>query len=476
MHGQKHDTGRQFTTRETIASELATIRHMQQGHSRIEPILPKEQAAAHAATRDSLNPDQRRAIEEILSSEDRVHGLQGLAGTGKTTTLTAIREGAERQGYAVVGFAPTSRATVQLREAGIPSATLQSYLARGGEGQSTGDPSRRHLYMVDESSLASTRQVQAFMEKIGPQDRVLLVGDKRQHQGVDAGKPFEQMQQAGMRTAQLDQIMRQKDPELLRAVEHLAKNETATGIKLLAQQGRITEVPDKSLRIESIAKDYAAKPENTLVVSPDNASRREINVAIRGELKSSGIVSKEDRHVFLLAPRGDLASVERAWAASYQPGDVLYHSRGSKEHGIGRGSYATVLATEGKTNQLTVQTDKGVQVSYDPKRLQGITAYSEIGADFAQGDRLQFTASRKDLGVSNRDMGAVERIDGQQFTVRLDGEKTRTVTFDSTQMRHFDHGYAVTSHSSQGLTAERVLINMDTNTQLDLINTRFAYV
>lgn len=43
-------------------------------------------------------------------------------------------------------------------------------------------------------------------------------------------------------------------------------------------------------------------------------------------------------------------------------------------------------------------------------------------------------------------------------------------------MRHFDHGYAVTSHSSQGVTAERVLVNMDTRAHPELINTRFAYV
>jgi ATP-dependent exoDNAse (exonuclease V) alpha subunit len=43
-------------------------------------------------------------------------------------------------------------------------------------------------------------------------------------------------------------------------------------------------------------------------------------------------------------------------------------------------------------------------------------------------------------------------------------------------MRHFDHGYAVTSHSSQGLTAEHVLVNMDTNVHPELINSRFAYV
>src|ERR1035441_712133 len=289
--GQKHETGRQFTTRETIAAELATIGHMQRGQNTIEPIMPKQAATAHATTREFLNPAQRRAIEEVLTSRDRVHGLQGLAGTGKTTTLEAIREGAERSGYAVEGFAPTSRAAAQLRDAGLTAGTLQGFLTRGRQEQSSGDPNSRHLYMVDESSLASTRQMQAFMEKIGPQDRVLLIGDTRQHQSVDAGKPFEQMQQAGMQTSQLDQIMRQKDPELLRAVEHLSKNETAIGLTLLQQQGRVTEIPDNAQRIEAIAKDYVAKPENTLVVSPDNASRQEINNAIRTELQASGVVS-----------------------------------------------------------------------------------------------------------------------------------------------------------------------------------------
>ena len=99
----------------------------------------------------------------------------------------------------------------------------------------------------------------------------------------------------------------------------------------------------------------------------------------------------------------------------------------------------------------------------NPSRLttqSGSRALSPIGKsprDFAEGDRIQFTATNRDLGVSNRDLGAIERIDGSQIAVRMDGEKQRTVTFDASQMRHFDHGYAVTSHSSQGLTSERVL-------------------
>jgi conjugative relaxase-like TrwC/TraI family protein len=476
VDGQKHETGRQFTTRETISAELATVGHMQRGQNTVEPILLKEQASAYANTRQLLNPAQRKAIEEVLSTHDRVHGLQGLAGSGKTSTLSCIRESAERNGYVVEGFAPTSRATAQLRDAGISADTLQSFLARGGQEQIKGDPDRRHLYMVDESSLASTRQMQSFMEKIGPQDRVLLVGDTRQHQGVDAGKPFEQMQQAGMQTSQLNQIMRQKDPELLHVVEHFAKNETAVGVELLQRQGRVTEIPDNAKRISAIAKDYAAKPENTLVVSPDNASRRDINDAIRNELKGTGIISRDDHRMEVLTQRSELTSVDREWAANYQQGDILFYSRGSKEHGIEPRSYATVASIDAAGNRITVGKDDGKQITYDPERLRGITAYREISRDFAQGDRIQFTSTNRELGVSNRDLGTIRRIDGKQIDVKMDGKKERTVIFDSAKMRHFDHGYTVTSHSSQGLTTDRVLVNMDTTVHPELINTRFAYV
>jgi conjugative relaxase-like TrwC/TraI family protein len=474
--GQKHETGRQFTTREAIAEELSTIKQMQQGRQATEPIMRQDDAVAHARSREFLNPAQQRAIEEVLTSQDRIHGLQGLAGSGKTSALSSIREGAEQNGYAVEGFAPTSRAAGQLRDAGIPADTLQGFLARGGVERNAGDPNARHLYMLDESSLASTRQMQSFLEKIGPQDRVLLIGDTRQHQGVDAGKPFEQMQEAGMRTSQLDQIVRQKDPELLRAVEHLSRNETATGVQLLQQQGRISEISDRQQRIEAIAKDYVARPENTLIVSPDNASRRDINDAVRAELQSSGALSKENHPMTVLTQRSELTSADRNWAALYQPADVLYYTRGSKELGIERGTYATVVSTNHKDNQLTVERQDGQHVTYNPERLHGIAAYREIVREFSEGDRIQFTVSKPDMDVKNRDLGTIERIEGTIVNVRMDGEKERILTFDSSQMRHFDHGYAVTSHSSQGLTTDRVLVNMDTTAHPELINTRFAYV
>jgi len=468
--GQKHDSGRQFTTTETIRAEKEVLRQMQQGQGRAEQIMPIQDAVAHTGRYEVLNTAQRRAAEEILTSRDVVQGLQGFAGVGKSSTLRTIREAAEQHGYRVEGFAPTSRAAQQLRDVSITADTLQGFLARAKQ-----PTPERHLYMVDESSLASTRQVQDFLGKLDSGDRVLFIGDIRQHQGVDAGKPFEQLVNAGMKTVQLDQIVRQKEAELRRAVEHLSRGEIAEGVALLEQQGRVTEISDPQERIAAIARSYAGSPDNTLVVSPDNASRREINQAVRAELQMHGIVDGENHAVRVLVPRSDMTGADRTWAANYDVGDVLHYQRGSKSIGIEKQSYATVVATQPKENMLTVQTESGQHVTYDPARLFGISAYQELEQEFSVGDRLSFTAPDRKLGVANRDLGTVERIDRDgHLSVRMDGGKS--VSFNATEMRHFDYGYAVTSYSSQGLTSERVLVNMDTKVHPELISQRFAYV
>jgi conjugative relaxase-like TrwC/TraI family protein len=472
-----HKAGRKFTTAATIKAENEIVQTVKDGQNRAPQIMSIESAVPLTESRRHFNAAQKRVVEEILTSRDRVQGLQGLAGSGKTSVLESIRQGAEQSGYVVEGFAPTSRAAKQLRDAGIKADTLQRFLAGGGQ-QAAGDPATKHFYMVDESSLASTQQMRDFLNKITPQDRVLLIGDTRQHQGVDAGKPFEQLQGAGMRTALLDQIMRQKpNPELLKVVEHLSKNETAIGVQMLQEQGRVTEIVDPQRRIERIAKDYVARPENTIIVSPDNASRRAINQAVRQELQALGVLGKTDHSMRVLAPRNDMTGADREWASRYQTGDVLHYTRGSKEHGIEPRSYAQVVATNSKDNLVTVQRQDGQRVTYDPSRLRGISAYREIDREFAIGEKIQFTAPNRDFQVANRDLGTIQQIDeNRKITVRMDGGNEKAVSFDPNQMRHFDHGYAVTSYSSQGLTSQRVLVNMDTEAHPELINSRFAYV
>jgi ATP-dependent exoDNAse (exonuclease V) alpha subunit len=376
------------------------------------------------------------------------------------------------QGFQVEGFAPTSRAARQLGEAGVEAGTLQGFLTRT---KATTDPEHKHFYFVDESSLASTNQMREFLSRLAPQDRVLLIGDTRQHQGVEAGRPFEQLQEAGMRTAKLDQIVRQKDPELKAAVEMLATGQVSTALDALHQQGRVREIPDAEERIHAIARSYVDSPEKTLIVSPDNASRRELNAAVRQELKTNGTLAQEDHSFRVLVQRQEMTGAERSWASRYEINDVIRYARGSKSVGINAGEYGTVAGINSASNMLTVEKSTGELANYDPRRLTGVSVYREIAQEFSAGDRIQFAAPDKSIGVANRDLAVIESIapDGR-ISARLDNN--RKVDFDPVEHRHFDHGYAVTSHSAQGLTAERVLVNADTGVHPDLLNSRFGYV
>jgi ATP-dependent exoDNAse (exonuclease V) alpha subunit len=99
------------------------------------------------------------------------------------------------------------------------------------------------LYVMDESSLSDTRNMFLFLQKAGPSARILLVGDSGQHQAVEAGAPFEQFVKAGMQTANLDEIVRQKS-DLRKPVEQLAQRDVVGAVKTLFEQGRVTEIVD----------------------------------------------------------------------------------------------------------------------------------------------------------------------------------------------------------------------------------------
>jgi conjugative relaxase-like TrwC/TraI family protein len=465
--------GRQFTTAKTIEAEHEVIRGVREGQNHFEPILPRPQAIAVADQHSHLNRAQRSVVEDVLSTPDRIQGIQGFAGAGKTTALTVIRRAAESQDYQVEGFAPTSRAARQLNEAGIEAGTLQSFLVRG-QGDERNSHQKR-LFFIDESSLASTNQMREFLTRLGPNDRVLLIGDTHQHQGVEAGRPFEQLQEAGMHTARLDEIVRQRDPALKSTVELLATGQVSAALDALQQQGRVKEIPDGEERIRAIAKSYAQSPENALIVSPDNASRHELNTAVRHELKAIGVLAPEEHTFRVLVPRQDMTGAERSWANHYDINDVVRYTRGSKAVGIKAGEYAVVVAINPAANQLTVEKANQELVTYDPRRLTGVSVYRENNREFSVGDRIQFTAPNKSLGVANRDLAVVEAIHPNGcLSVRSDNH--RQIEFNSGEHRHFDHGYAVTSHSSQGLTAERVLVHADTSVHPDLLNSRFGYV
>lgn len=131
---------------------------------------------------------------------------------------------------------------------------------------------------------------------------------------------------------------------------------------------------------------------------------------------------------------------------------------------------------DGSRSEITVERESGEMMSYDPRRLYGVTLYREAERTFSQGDRMQFTAPYPRRHVANRELGTIERFESNgELAIRLDSG--REIAFNIRENPHLEHGYAVTSHSSQGQTADRVLIHIDTDRGGErLINARLAYV
>jgi ATP-dependent exoDNAse (exonuclease V) alpha subunit len=462
---------RAFTTEQMIGYERDTIAEMRRGQNLDNPLVSTETWRHIEEKHPHLSASQRAAVEQILTSHDKITGLEGVAGAGKTTSLAAVREAAEHEGYKVFGLAPTSRAAQKLAESGIESGTLQRHLAR----REHPDGGVKRLYVLDESSLASTKQMNELLHRLDGGDRVLLVGDKRQHEAVEAGRPYRQLQEAGMHTARLHEVVRQKEPELKEAVERLARGDVHGAVANFDQQGRVHEIVVREERLGAIAREYAREPQGTLVISPDNESRRELNTLIHREMQARGDVNPEQHKLRVLDTRNEMTGADRQWAAQYGEGDLVRYSRGSKVLGIEPGEYARVDSVDARENRITIEREDGTQQTYDPRRLSGVAVYQEVQREFSLGDRVQFTAPSKDLQIANRELGTIERVnDAGNLDIRMDSG--RDVRFNIREHPHLDYGYAVTSHSSQGQTAQRVLIHVDTEKSELLVNDRFAYV
>jgi ATP-dependent exoDNAse (exonuclease V) alpha subunit len=465
-HVREHSPGARYATVESLRMERDLIQAV---------INSKEtqKQLEHWSVGDvqqkypQLNQAQAQAVAEVMQSRDTFGSVHGTAGVGKTTFVKALLPSLEAHGYEVKGLAATSGAVKEMQAVGIEAQTLQMHLTKPEPGL------QPRYYIVDESSLASTKMIHELAKNLKPTDRVLFVGDTKQHESIEAGRIYAQLREAGMAGTSLREIMRQQDPKLKEVVEDLSRGQVKIAVGKLAEQGRIQEQPNKLLRYEAIADAYVKSEGRTLIVSPDNASRKALNLQVREKLDLTGPSFQQE----ILVARQDLTKEQRKVAASYRVEDIVKFTRESKKLGIAKGELVPVLAVNAHNNTLTVKVGSRVQ-TYSPDKSHGVQIYERQTREFSQGERIQLTAPWKEKGLANRQTGTITKLDSKgNVEVRMDADN-RKVRFNLKQMKHLDYGYAVTSFSSQGSTADRVLVNIDTGDSRihRLLNERFAYV
>ncbi len=466
-----------LTTERTVGEERETMALWRAGEGRGRAVMRGWQVQGRLS-RGPLTAGQKGAVQLILSATDRTVGVQGYAGTGKTHMLNRVRALAEKKGWRMTGVAPSASAAGTLAsEAGIATETLQRFLARNAgvaEGRLTKKGAKemraafaKTILVVDEGSLASTVQARDLLRIANELriPRVVLVGDARQLDAVDAGKPFAQLQAAGMKTAVMDEILRQRDPDLKQAVEASLRGEIARAFGKLGNN--VAEV-----KPDNIAGAVAARwlglsqeeRERTGVMAPSHELRQQINGHVRARLVREGRIHGTALDSERLVSKG-YTNAEKALAGNYAPGEVVAFHRPYKRIGVEKGDERRVVGVDHKEKTVLLADGQGGEVAWKPGQIGGRKGGSEVykveEIELRAGDRIRWTRNDADLGLVNSRTAEVVAVKDGRVTFRLEDGKTLELGRGDPQLRHLDHAWASTVHAFQGRTVDNVIAAME---------------
>ena len=443
---------------------------MDAGHS-----LAPEGAVEIKLEKAGLNRGQRDAARTILLSPHRTVGVQGHAGSGKTTMLRAVAALAgERQ---IVGLAPSASAVhVLAAEADIPARTLQGFLARyrdvgdGIASQEKTEEARKALggavLILDEASMVGTVQMRALTRIAAQTDvaRLALIGDRRQLRAVEAGQPFGLLQDAGMPTAKMDEVVRQRDADLRKAVLHMVAEEPRLAVEGLGNGVLETESHELGRKAAQLWLDLdPGLRDGTAILAPTHELRAEINEAVRHGLADEGVLHgpelEIERYVNLHLTRSQKGEV-----ANYRPGDVAVFHHDVYGVSAKAGDACRVLEAQDDGRVLLAHPD-GRERRIDPAGYirYRLDLYETRPIVLRAGDHVRWTRNDAARGLINGEHAEVLSIGPVNVRMRTQDGREIAMARDDPQLHHLDHAYSSTVHAAQGLTCDRVIAVLDTD-------------
>ena len=427
------------TTRELQAEEAMLLRVARPAVG-VRPV-----GVADGFERGRLNEGQFKAVVGLLESANRVNLIQGPAGAGKSSLLSAYDAAMRSAGESVVYLATTAKAAEVLQKDGFEANTLARFLV---------DPAMQASaaggrVVLDEASMLGHKDAVRLFALVERLDlKLVAVGDPWQHGSVPRGSFLALMgRHAGLEPFRLSEILRQQDAEYRAAVGLLSEGRTVEGFDAIEAMGGIREIGDATERERRIAAEYRQaleKGESVLVVSPTHAESLRITEAIRAELRDAGRLKGRDREFVRLVAVSDVSEAERGQETTYRDraGQVLVFHQNAKG-GITKG------------DRLTIDDSAMVPVSEASK----FQIYRPERVALAAGDRIRFTGSVPLLGDEGKRLtnGMVRTVAGFDRSGNIKLAEGGTVAKDA---GHFRHAVVETSFGSQGQTVDRVILGM----------------
>lgn len=492
-----------YTTATHLANEQTLIRTMLQTRNSQSQFmsLGKQQRQLNSNSRltyHQLNTEQRQTVDFVLHNKDQFMAIQGYAGTGKTFTIKALNELLQRNNYHMLGLAPTNSAVHTLaNEAGIKTSTLQSFLLKyEGYLQNRGEKQglqalqqdfKRTIVLVDEASLADTKQLKDLSVLASKLNfRVILQGDIQQLEAVGAGTPFRILQEQGIATTKLSNIQRQKEEQLKAAVLATVNHNIQESFQQL--DSHIIEVNANGSKdistckqeiVQQIVKQYLAlSPETraqTLIITPANETRKDINLALREQLLNSNATSLQLQSL----AHCNLTAVEKRDPSNYVVGNYIMFNKEQTTLGLYKDTAYKIESINNEQKTITVLTQDNQRITLDITKLKNLEVLQNTPLNVQVGEQLKWTRTFKEAKIFQGEALTVKAIDDKQQILTVQNNQTQQTFKLNLQTnflsKHLDYNYTTTAYSAQGKTAKNVILALESY-RTNLSNQKNFYV
>lgn len=471
------------TTRDAIGLEQRIIAAVEGGRGHGTAVVEADvaggrlQALSQLKYGLTLNPGQEGAGRLLLASHNRIVAIQGVAGAGKSTVLKPVADILREEGRSVLGLAVQNTLVQMLeRDTGIPSMTVARFLRQHrdlleGADQARLAEARASLrgttVLLDEASMVGNADKERLVRlaNLLQLDRFASIGDRKQLGAVDAGKPFDVMQKAGVETATMNTNLRARD-KALRDAQYAAQGGHID--EALRHLGPHVVASGNTAAIDAAAAWLSLSPaerEVTAIYASGRNLRGQVNDAVQTGLKANGELGPGSLRLNVLS-RINLTREEMRYSRSYAAGMVLEVDRRQRGQGLQKGRYE-VVETDPTRERVMLQNERGKRFEFRPGQMrpQGeqdpLRLFEVRPLEIHDGDRIRWTATDHKRGLLNADQARIVAVDAKGVSVKTSLGAEHRLGLSDPMLERLDLAYALNAHMAQGLTSDRGIAVMD---------------
>jgi len=471
------------TTRDAIGLEQRIIAAVETGRGHGTAVVAADvagerlQALSQLKYGLTLNPGQEGAGRLLLASHNRIVAIQGVAGAGKSTVLKPVADILREEGRSVLGLAVQNTLVQMLeRDTGIPSMTVARFLRQHRDLLEKADQARLAearaslrgtTVLLDEASMVGNADKEKLVRlaNLLQFDRFASIGDRKQLGAVDAGKPFDVMQQAGIETATMNTNLRARD-KALRDAQYAAQGGHID--EALRHLGPHVVASGNTAAVDAAAAWLSLSPaerEVTAIYASGRNLRGQVNEAVQTGLKANGELGPGSLGLTVLS-RVNLTREEMRYSRSYAAGMVLEVDRRQRGQVLQKGRY-DVVETDPTRERVMLQNERGKRFEFRPGQMrpQGeqdpLRLFEVRPLEIHDGDRIRWTATDHKRGLLNADQARIVAVDAKGVMVKTSLGAEHRLGLGDPMLERLDLAYALNAHMAQGLTSDRGIAVMD---------------